>query len=154
MTPTQPIVLTPTEVKKCTQIKDTQQGLAQKRAIALLFLHQGNTYLQAASHSNLSIGQVRYLVTSYKTKGMALFNSVAKAPVTSVTKSSTNKTSTTTKAPAPPTKAAAKKAPSEEETDKKAKKKDKKKKDKKSKKEKKQSKKSKKSKKNKKSKKK
>jgi len=71
---TQSIILTNSDIKKCNEVKDKQQGIPQKRATALLLIHVGNTYTQAAEQTGLSIGQVRYLVTAFRNKGIALFN--------------------------------------------------------------------------------
>ena len=97
---TQPMVLTNAQIKKCNEIKDSQQGLAQKRAITLLLIHVGNSYSQAAEQSGLTLGQVRYLVTAFRRRGLSLFDTESK-PTTSktVTKKSPTKKTATKKAP-------------------------------------------------------
>jgi len=121
---TQPIILTNAEIKKCNDIKDKQQGLANKRATTLLLINVGNTYTQAAEQTGLTIGQVRYLVTAYKNKGIALFDIDSKAPAKKApAKKAPVKKATTKKAPAkkaPVKKAVTKKAPAKKAPVKKA----------------------------------
>ena len=71
--------LTKDEEAQCIDLEKNGQGLSRQRASALLHINSGNTYPAAAVESGLSIGQVRYLVTSFKNKRMALFSSAAKA---------------------------------------------------------------------------
>lgn len=142
---TQPIILTNAEIKKCNDIKNKQQGLAQNRAIALLLIHVGNTFTQAAEQTDLSIGQVRYLVTAYRKRGISLFDAVSKPSTSTVAKpktarkpvvkakATTSRRKTAAK-PKPPAAVMTKTEKNDEKELDKAKKKDKKIKDKKSKK--------------------
>ena len=72
------IKLTAAEIKLCHKIKAEQQGLTQQRATALLLIHEESTYPDAAEGSGLSIGQVRYLVTGFRKRGMGLLETTAK----------------------------------------------------------------------------
>lgn len=59
----------------CQDLSAREKGLASQRAIALLSLNGGATQLQAATVSGLTIGQVRYLLYTFRRKGMVVFPS-------------------------------------------------------------------------------
>lgn len=57
----------------CQAIAAKQSGLASQRAAGLMALAGGTTQLEAARLSDLTIGQIRYLLTIFRRKGMAIF---------------------------------------------------------------------------------
>ena len=61
------------EIEACQAAVSKQSGLNRQRAVALLALSSGMTQLKAAEASELTIGQVRYLLTVFRRKGMAIF---------------------------------------------------------------------------------
>lgn len=65
------------ERQRCQAIAGFQDGLVSQRAVALIALADGRTRLQAAQQSDLTIGQVRYLLYIFKRKGLALFGKAA-----------------------------------------------------------------------------
>ncbi len=73
-------LLKPREVTACKKLAES--GLSDnKRAAALLAIHQGQTQAQAAVTSGLSVGQVKYIVTRYRKLGMSALAPVAENPV-------------------------------------------------------------------------
>jgi len=61
------------EIEACQAVVSKQSGLNRQRAVALLALSSGMTQLKAAEASELTIGQVRYLLTVFRRKGIAIF---------------------------------------------------------------------------------
>jgi len=55
----------------------SQRTLEGKRAKALLALNDGDTQVIAAKKSGLSYGQVKYLLTIFRKKGLALFPAIS-----------------------------------------------------------------------------
>ena len=57
----------------------SQRTLEGKRAKALLALSDGNTQAIAAKKSGLSYGQVKYLLTIFRKKGLSVFPEITEA---------------------------------------------------------------------------
>lgn len=57
----------------CQAVVAKQSGLASQRAAVLLALAEGTTQIKAAELSGLTIGQIRYLLTIFRRKGMDIF---------------------------------------------------------------------------------
>lgn len=62
--------LKPSEVTACKKLAASDKADKQ-RATALLAIHQGETQLEAAKISGLTIGQVKYIVTRFRRLRMA-----------------------------------------------------------------------------------
>ena len=60
----------------CQAVVAKQSGLASQRAAGLLALAEGTTQIKAAELSGLTIGQIRYLLTIFRRKGMEIFSVV------------------------------------------------------------------------------
>eukprot|EP01155_Anaeramoeba_flamelloides_P030276 Anaeramoba_flamelloidesa86421_82.p1 GENE.a86421_82~~a86421_82.p1 ORF type:complete len:167 (+),score=40.96 a86421_82:124-624(+) len=59
----------------CENISVGEDTINKKRAIALLSIDNGNTQIKAAEDSGLSVGQVRYFLSKYRTLGISCFPS-------------------------------------------------------------------------------
>lgn len=57
----------------CENIVKISDSLDAKRAKALLLIDEGITHVKAADDSELSIGQVKYILAKYRTIGLATF---------------------------------------------------------------------------------
>lgn len=66
-------LLTTEEREICTQIMARDISLISQRAAALLSIDSGMTQAQTVEKTGLSLGQVRYLITTFRKKGMGLF---------------------------------------------------------------------------------
>lgn len=66
-------LLSPLDRKTCQKLCSTGDELTQKRAKALLALDDGCTQAKAGELSEMTRGQVNYLVTLFRKKGMNLF---------------------------------------------------------------------------------
>jgi hypothetical protein len=66
-------LLSPEEIVSCQAIAAENSGLVSQRAAGLLAVAEGNTQVKAAEQSGLTIGQIRYLLTIFRRKGMAIF---------------------------------------------------------------------------------
>lgn len=76
-------LLKPREVTACKKLAES--GLSDnKRAAALLAIHQGQTQAQAAETSGLSLGQVKYILTRFRKLGMSALAAVNESPVNAV----------------------------------------------------------------------
>ncbi len=73
-------LLKPREVTACKQLAESELS-DNKRATALLAIHQGQTQAQAAVTSGLSLGQVKYIVTRFRKLGMNALVRVKENPV-------------------------------------------------------------------------
>lgn len=69
-------LLSRSEVTACKKLT-ASDGLPAARAKALLALHDQLTQAQAAEASGLTVGQVRYALSTFKRKGMGLFEDAA-----------------------------------------------------------------------------
>jgi hypothetical protein len=58
---------------KCKEISQGKEGLASKRALALLAVDQGESQEQAAKSAGLTSGQVKYAIELFRKKNLALF---------------------------------------------------------------------------------
>jgi hypothetical protein len=65
--------LTAEEQVVCQKIAALTGELAGQRAATLLAIDAGSTQAQASEQSGLTAGQVRYLVTAFRKKGLAIF---------------------------------------------------------------------------------
>lgn len=73
--------LTSAQVTKCKKIVASETAMSS-RAAALLAIHGGASQTEAASQTNLTVGQVRYWVAKFRHVAMAAFpEPVADAPV-------------------------------------------------------------------------
>jgi len=72
-------LLKPSQVSACKQLAESQLN-DNKRAAALLAIHQGQTHAQAAESSSLSIGQVKYIVTRFRKLGMKALHVLQESP--------------------------------------------------------------------------
>jgi len=57
----------------CENIVKSGDSINAKRAKALLLIDGGDTHVQAAQSSTLSLGQVRYVLAKYRSIGLAFF---------------------------------------------------------------------------------
>lgn len=57
----------------CQDIAAKKSGIDSQRAEALLAIDSGETQAKAAEISGLTAGQVRYLITNFKKKGLEIF---------------------------------------------------------------------------------
>jgi len=57
----------------CENIVKIGDSINAKRAKALLLIDSGNTHIEAAENSTLSIGQVRYALAKFRSIGLAFF---------------------------------------------------------------------------------
>lgn len=73
-------LLKKSEQNRCEKVAASAAGLEGKRAAALLALNTGATQTAAAAKAGLTLGQVRYLLTIFRDKGMALFAATAGKP--------------------------------------------------------------------------
>jgi len=80
----------------CENLK-SQRALQGKRARALLALNDGDTQVVAAKKSGLSYGQVKYLLTVFRKKGLDIFPEVKGTEVKSVKKPQQEKSKGTKK---------------------------------------------------------
>lgn len=76
-------LLKPSEVSACKKLAESDLS-DNKRASALLAVHQGQTQAQAALTSGLSLGQVKYIVTRFRKLGMNALAAVKESPVNAV----------------------------------------------------------------------
>lgn len=81
MAATRTKLLKPREVTACKQLAASDKADSQ-RAAALLAIHQGATQAESAQSSGLSIGQVKYIVSRFRQRGMQALNSEQDSPVT------------------------------------------------------------------------
>lgn len=79
-------LLSRSEVTACKKLT-ASDGLPAARARALLALHDQRTQAQAAEASGLTVGQVRYALSTFKRKGMGLFEDAATTTSSSATRS-------------------------------------------------------------------
>lgn len=66
-------LLNPSERKTCLKLCSTGDEIIRKRAKALLALDEGYSQARAGVLSDLTRGQVNYIVTLFRRKGMDLF---------------------------------------------------------------------------------
>lgn len=66
-------LLTAEEQDACQKIAASDAGLASQRATALLALGQGATRAQASEQAGLTVGQIRYLLRTFRQKRLAMF---------------------------------------------------------------------------------
>lgn len=82
--PSRSLSLTRSELTQCKRLFDSD-GLTSQRAKALVAIHEGKTHSAAAEVSDLSLGQVRYIVSRFRLHRMkalqteAFTTSVSKA---------------------------------------------------------------------------
>lgn len=74
-------LLKPRDVTACKQFAASDQADSQ-RAAALLAIHQGATQAAAAESSGLSVGQVKYIVSRFRLRGMQALNLEQDKPAT------------------------------------------------------------------------
>ena len=70
-------LLSTKEQAVCENLK-SQSALEGKRARALLALNDGDTQVIAAKKSGLSYGQVKYLLTAFRKKGLSVFSGASR----------------------------------------------------------------------------
>jgi hypothetical protein len=70
-------LLKKSEKKACEQIAAVASGLEGQRAAALLALNEGLTQTAAGAKAGLTLGQVRYMLSLFREKGMSLFAAVS-----------------------------------------------------------------------------
>jgi len=70
------LLLSPDEKVACQALAAAQSGLVSQRASGLLALDGGAAQLMAAELSGLTIGQIRYLLTIFRRKGMTIFPAI------------------------------------------------------------------------------
>lgn len=68
-----PGILSSEDLATCQTLAKLDIKLVNQRAQALLILHEGQTQAVAAEQTDLTIGQVRYLMTLFRKSGIALF---------------------------------------------------------------------------------
>lgn len=68
----------------CQAIAAGQTGLVSQRAAGLLALAEGGTQSSASELSGLTVGQIRYLLTIFRRKGMTIFPVDKTCPSSSV----------------------------------------------------------------------
>ncbi len=61
----------------CQSIAQSGEGLMNKRAAALLALDGGSTRAEAGEQSGLTLGQVRYLLATFRQKRLGMFTKEA-----------------------------------------------------------------------------
>jgi hypothetical protein len=61
------------EPKSCKKIVSLDEGYISLRAKALLLLNQGITQPQVAEQTGLTLGQIRYLLRTFKQKRLGMF---------------------------------------------------------------------------------
>ncbi len=66
-------LLTAAQQMTCQTIAAQKIEIESQRATALLAINDGEPQAKAAELSGLSVGQVRYLITNFKKKGLDLF---------------------------------------------------------------------------------
>lgn len=66
-------LLTQKDKTVCENIVKIGDSINAKRAKALLLIDSGNTHIEAAENSTLSIGQVRYALAKFRSIGLAFF---------------------------------------------------------------------------------
>ena len=79
-------LLTKKEIEICQKITNAADKLASKRARALLALNEGVTRAIAAEQSGLTLGQVRYLLTAFNEKHLAIFPEDTSKPTHTIEK--------------------------------------------------------------------
>ena len=79
-------LLAPREVASCRKIASETEGIARQRAETLLSIHEGLTRTQASEKHGLTLNQIQHLITSYRSKGMALFTDGRAAKTKKTTK--------------------------------------------------------------------
>ncbi len=67
-------LLTAREGAFCRKLAALDKSLATKRAAALLALDEGIAQAEAADRAGLTIGQMRYLLTRFRQKRLAMFS--------------------------------------------------------------------------------
>lgn len=67
------VLLSKKDREVCENISIGQDSINKKRAMALLSIDNGNTQIKAAEDSTLSVGQVRYFLSKYRTLGISCF---------------------------------------------------------------------------------
>jgi hypothetical protein len=70
-------LLTEKERTYCQSIAQSGEGLMNKRAAALLALDDGSTRAEAGERSGLTLGQVRYLLATFRQKRLGMFTKEA-----------------------------------------------------------------------------
>ncbi|OEU74569.1 MAG: hypothetical protein BA874_06190 [Desulfuromonadales bacterium C00003068] len=68
-------LLSKEQVRTCQDLSSQEKGIVSQRAVALLNLNGGSTQTKAATVSGLTLGQVRYLLYTFRRKGMMIFSS-------------------------------------------------------------------------------
>jgi hypothetical protein len=57
----------------CQKIATQETNLASQRAATLLAINGGSTQAEASAQTGLTVGQIRYLVTTFRKKRLAIF---------------------------------------------------------------------------------
>jgi hypothetical protein len=70
-------LLTAAERNVCRKIAAQNSGLASQRAAALLAIDKGTTWAAAGKQTALASGQIRYLMTAFRKRRMAVFSDEA-----------------------------------------------------------------------------
>jgi len=68
-----PQLLTAAEQEICRKIVAQDTGVAGQRAATLLAINEGVSQAEASEQAGLTAGQVRYLLTTFGKKGLAIF---------------------------------------------------------------------------------
>ena len=66
-------LLSAKEKKACRKVSSLKAGLVSQRAAALLAIDKGLTWAKASELTNLQLGQVRYLMTTFRKKRLNMF---------------------------------------------------------------------------------
>ena len=79
-TQTETKLLTIKERNACRKIAGQNAGLASQRAAALLAVDAGETQAEASGKTELSRGQIRYLMAAFRQKRMEMFSVETASP--------------------------------------------------------------------------
>jgi hypothetical protein len=66
-------LLTAAELAVCQKITALDTELAGRRAAILVAINEGSTQAQASEQTGLTVGQIRYLLTTFRRKRLAIF---------------------------------------------------------------------------------
>ena len=66
-------LLTAVELEICQKIAALDTELAGQRAAILVAINEGSTHTQASEQTDLTVGQIRYLLTTFRRKRLAIF---------------------------------------------------------------------------------
>jgi hypothetical protein len=66
-------LLTTAELAVCQKIAVLDTELAGRRAAILVAINDGATHAQASEQTGLTVGQIRYLLTTFRRKRLAIF---------------------------------------------------------------------------------